>query len=96
MDSGKHPVNSKKEFKKSPGVCEMTINPQEMAYSSRSISAVPAGEFAALLRKTGSRLVTDEGLREDLAAGAPRNPDGSVNLVHYAAWLAKEAATHGD
>ena len=96
MDSGEHPVNSRKECRNSPGVYGMTNNPQEMAHSSRSISAVPAGEFAALLRKTGSRLVTDEGLREDVAAGAPRNPDGSVNLVWYAAWLAKEAAAHGD
>ena len=26
-------------------------------------------------------------LEKDLAAGAPRNPDGTLNLVHYAAWL---------
>ena len=30
-------------------------------------------------------------LRADLAAGAPTNPDGTINLVHYAAWLAREA-----
>jgi hypothetical protein len=24
----------------------------------------------------------------DIADGAPTNPDGTVNLVHYAAWLA--------
>mgnify|MGYP006307374949 CR=1 FL=1 len=28
-----------------------------------------------------------EWLEADLAAGAPTNPDGTLNLVHYAAWL---------
>jgi hypothetical protein len=28
-------------------------------------------------------------------AGAPTNADGSINLVHYAAWLVKEMATGG-
>ena len=28
-----------------------------------------------------------EWLEQDLAAGAPANPDGTINLVHYAAWL---------
>ena len=26
-------------------------------------------------------------VRQDIAEGAPTNADGSVNLVHYAAWL---------
>jgi hypothetical protein len=26
-------------------------------------------------------------IREDLEAGAPANPDGTINLVWYAAWL---------
>ena len=26
-------------------------------------------------------------LRADIAAGAPTNADGTINLVHYAAWL---------
>jgi hypothetical protein len=29
-------------------------------------------------------------IRADLAAGAPVNTDGTINLVHYAAWLVKE------
>jgi hypothetical protein len=31
--------------------------------------------------------VPREWLEEDLAAGAPRNADGTLNLLHYAAWL---------
>ena len=29
-------------------------------------------------------------LRADAAAGAPLNADGTLNLVHYAAWLVRE------
>jgi hypothetical protein len=29
-------------------------------------------------------------LRADIDAGAPANADGTINLVHYAAWLVKE------
>ncbi|HUT56488.1 MAG TPA: hypothetical protein VNA25_01285 [Phycisphaerae bacterium] len=31
--------------------------------------------------------ITEEKVRKHLAAGAPTGPDGTVNLVHYAAWL---------
>ena len=29
-------------------------------------------------------------IQEDLDAGAPLNADGTINLVHYSAWQAKE------
>jgi len=29
-------------------------------------------------------------LEEDVASGAPANADGTLNLVHYAAWLLRE------
>jgi hypothetical protein len=28
-----------------------------------------------------------DAIRQDIAEGAPTNADGTVNLVHYAAWL---------
>ena len=34
--------------------------------------------------------ISEDMLRSDLDAGAPTNPDGTVNLVHYAAWLNRE------
>lgn len=37
-----------------------------------------------------------EAIQEDLDAGAPRNPDGRVNLVHYAAWLNLQLAGQTD
>jgi len=51
--------------------------------------AFPVDELARALAALGAH-VTVENVREDVAAGAPTNPDGTVNLVHYAAWLAKE------
>jgi len=35
--------------------------------------------------------ISEDMLRADLAAGAPTNPDGTVNLIFYAAWLNKVA-----
>ena len=43
-----------------------------------------------LLKQAGSRTASPEMIAEDLASGAPRNPDGTINLIEYAAWLAKE------
>ncbi|MBE3123705.1 MAG: hypothetical protein IMZ65_02785 [Planctomycetes bacterium] len=34
-------------------------------------------------------------VEKDLAEGAPRAADGTMNLVHYAAWLLKDMA-NGD
>jgi len=56
----------------------------------------PAGlslqQAARVLAAVGARHATVENLRRDIEAGAPVNADGTVNLVHYAAWLAREAA----
>ena len=54
-----------------------------------SPGAIPVAELAKILAALGAH-VTVEDIREDIAAGAPTNPDGTVNLVHYGAWLAKE------
>ncbi len=56
--------------------------------------AVP--DLLAVLRKAGVRNVSEEALRAHIAAGAPTNADGTVNLVHYAAWMVKELAKRGD
>ncbi|MBS0210406.1 MAG: hypothetical protein JSS27_15790 [Planctomycetes bacterium] len=64
-------------------------------------TALALADAARLLAKIGGRAVTEAMLREDLAQGAPTNRDGTINLVHYAAWLAKEMGrsageSHGD
>lgn len=59
------------------------------------LTALSVVDAATILSRAGSKLVTAELVRKDIDAGAPTNPDGTLNLVHYAAWLSKERA-HGD
>ena len=59
-------------------------------------SALAAPDAARLLARLGGKPVTEAMLRADIDAGAPTNADGSINLVHYAAWLLKEIPTGGD
>ncbi len=54
------------------------------------ITALSKDDTVRILHKAGSRRITAELLDEDIEAGAPVNPDGTINLIHYAAWLAKE------
>lgn len=50
-------------------------------------------ELAKLLSDAGEHPVTVAMLRADVTAGAPVNPDGTVNLLHYAAWLLTRQTT---
>jgi hypothetical protein len=43
------------------------------------------------LQRAGAK-VTEESLKADIEAGAPTNADGTINFVHYAAWVVKGAA----
>jgi hypothetical protein len=52
--------------------------------------ALELADAAKILSKLFAKPVTEAMLREDVADGAPTNPDGTLNLVHYAAWLASE------
>lgn len=52
--------------------------------------ALSLADAAALLTRAGGESVTVEMLEADHMAGAPANPDGTLNLVHYAAWLVRE------
>jgi hypothetical protein len=54
------------------------------------LSQLPLADAAHLLTSESGQLVTVEMLQADLAAGAPANADGTINLVHYAAWLVRE------
>ena len=58
-------------------------------------AALSLADAAKILSAAGGQRGTIEMLEEDVAAGAPTNADGTLNLLHYAAWLnAKDA--HGD
>jgi len=63
---------------------------------SMNPNALPIDDAVRLLTKAGGRLVTDTMLRADIDAGAPTNPDGTLNLVHYAAWNVKQMAERTD
>jgi len=55
-------------------------------------NALGVADAARLLTKVGSWPVTEDMIRTDVAAGAPENADGTINLVHYAAWLVRGMA----
>ena len=42
-----------------------------------------------VLAASGSRSATLEQLEADIAAGAPVNDDGTMNILAYAAWILK-------
>jgi uncharacterized ferredoxin-like protein len=55
-----------------------------------SPTSLTVADAARLLAHVGGQAVTVEMLQADLVAGAPTNADGTINLVHYAAWLVRE------
>ena len=57
--------------------------------NSLKLTALPPELLVRLLKQAGSRMISAETLAADFEAGAPRNSDGTVNLIEYAAWLAK-------
>jgi len=52
--------------------------------------ALSLEDMARLLSAAGPERVTAETLQADIDDGAPTNADGTMNLVHYVAWLVKE------
>lgn len=56
-------------------------------------AALSVADAARVLTRLGGGEVTEAMLIADIEAGAPTNADGSVNLVHYAAWLVREIAS---
>jgi len=65
---------------------------RDMSATSPKITALTPAQAAKILAAAGSRRITEAMVCADIDAGAPANADGTVNLVHYAAWLVKEAA----
>lgn len=63
-------------------MAEVQVNP----------NALTVAQAARLLSRAGASPITEAMIEADLAAGAPANRDGTINLVHYAAWLVREMA----
>jgi hypothetical protein len=55
-------------------------------------AALSIDDTARLLTRVGGERISVEMIEEDVADGAPANPDGSINLVNYCAWLIREVA----
>jgi hypothetical protein len=70
----------------------MTAESGESQPQGLNPAALSVADAARLLSKAGGGPVTKAMIETDLAAGAPANADGTINLVHYAAWLVKEMA----
>lgn len=66
-----------------------------MTESPLNPGALSLAQIAKLLSRAGQGRVTEAMLEADRQAGAPANPDGSWNLVHYIAWLVRESADGG-
>jgi hypothetical protein len=67
--------------------CGVSGDPGSVALTRLSVDQV-----AALLQRAGARHMAPERVRADIAAGAPANPDGSINLIAYGAWMLQELA----
>jgi hypothetical protein len=53
-------------------------------------------DLAKILSALGPKPVTVEMLQADIDDGAPVNHDGTLNLLHFAAWIAREMLCRGD
>ncbi len=52
-------------------------------------------DFVTVMRRSGSRTITLERLEADIEAGAPVNADGTVDILKYIAWVAREMGDDG-
>ena len=59
--------------------------------STPRITALTPAQAARILAAAGQRRITEAMVKADVDAGAPTNADGTLNLIHYAAWLARQA-----
>jgi hypothetical protein len=73
-----------------------TRMPTEADPGALRLTALPIVDLVRLLSRAGPRPVDEETVRRDIESGAPVNADGTVNLVHYAAWLVREVSPRGD
>ena len=64
--------------------------PDRPAGEKKSPASLSVDDALRLLRASGSRHASTESLRADIEAGAPINADGTINLVHYGAWLVRQ------
>ncbi|MCC6906301.1 MAG: hypothetical protein IT430_00040 [Phycisphaerales bacterium] len=55
-------------------------------------AALSVTDTARTLTRVGGRPITEAMIERDIEDGAPTNADGTINLVHFAAWLVRDMA----
>ena len=55
-------------------------------------AALSVADAARVLSAAIGQRIAAEMIEADIAAGAPLNEDGSINLVRYTAWLVRRSA----
>jgi hypothetical protein len=70
-------------------------SPAEPSSGKPRPSALSPEQLATILERISREHITAEMIAQDIDAGAPTNPDGSLNVIHYSAWLVREMAEPG-
>jgi hypothetical protein len=68
----------------------VTDHDQAVPSGGLNPNALTSANLARLLSRVGGQPISEEMIEADLMAGAPLNSDGTINLVHYCAWLLQE------
>lgn len=71
-------------------------NPDGRQAGGISPQSLRLEDVAKIMSGLGPKRVTVEMLLADIDDGAPVNRDGTLNLIHYASWLAKELLCGSD
>ncbi|MCL4197701.1 MAG: hypothetical protein KJZ69_09435 [Phycisphaerales bacterium] len=58
-------------------------------------AALSVTDTARTLTRVGGQPITEAMIERDIEDGAPTNADGTINLVHYAAWLVRDMGEAG-
>lgn len=63
-----------------------------MEGESRSVNPnrLTVEQLAKILTNSYRQIVPVDQISQDVSDGAPTNADGTINLVHYTAWLLQE------
>ena len=65
----------------------MVAEPAEPKLSPLALSTKDAAKALGM---------SEDMLKKDIAAGAPTNADGTINIIYYAAWLNRLAKEESD
>ncbi len=58
-------------------------------------AALSVTDTARLLTRVGGQPISESMIERDIEEGLQTNADGTINLVHYAAWLVRDMASAG-